>query len=533
MPKDYIPFRKTNFFSSFICDYLEENNSLKQFYNRFPNIENFQDQIIEKKKNPQHLNRNILTSVLERQYSNIQCSDLTNQNIAYLRDDNTFTITTGHQLNLFTGPLYFLYKIVSTINLTSELNKKYTEFKFVPIYWMASEDHDFEEINYFSFRDLKLSWNRDSNGAVGRLSTDGLDEVLKVFSQTLGNSPNANYLKQLYQGAYLDHNNLTDATRYLANELFKDYGLVIIDADDRELKELFVPYLRREIQENISFKEVTGTNEKLSAISKDYPIQVNPREINLFYLTDGIRERIIEKKGTFSVKNTDISWSESDLIKEIQNYPERFSPNVLIRPVYQEVILPNLCYIGGGGELAYWLQLKSTFKNFKVAFPILLLRNSVLIQSGKQSQKLKKLEIDNKDLFLDKNSFINKKVRSISNIDIDFSTQKETLIKQFEDLYKLASKTDKSFLGSVSAQERKQIKGLEKLEKRLLKAQKKKLADHVIRLSDLQNELFPNQNLQERVANFSEFYLIYGDQFIPELIKHLQPLRGEFLVLSL
>ena len=533
MSEDYIPFRETNYFSSLICDYLEESSDLNQFFNKYPNIENFDNQIKEKKTNFPQQNRAILASILERQYGNFQSSDLTKQNIGYLRDDNTFTITTGHQLNLFTGPLYFLYKIVSTINLTTELSKKYPEFKFVPMYWMASEDHDFDEINYFAFRDLKLSWNRESQGAVGRLSTGGLDELLKVFSQTLGNSPNADYLKQLFQEAYLDHNNLTDATRYLANELFKDYGLVIIDADDKELKQLFAPYLRREIQEHITFEEVARTNEKLSALSKDYTIQVNPREINLFYLTDVLRERIIEKGGTFSVKNTDISWNESEIIKEVQSNPERFSPNVLTRPIYQEVILPNLCYIGGGGELAYWFQLKSTFEALNVTFPILLLRNSVLIQSVKQSQKLKKLEIDNKDLFLDRNSFINKKVRSISNIDIDFSPQKESLKKQFEGLYALASKTDKSFLGSVSAQERKQIKGLEKLEKRLLKAQKKKLADHVIRLTDLQNELFPNQNLQERVANFSEFYLIYGDQLIPNLIKHLQPLQGAFIVLSL
>ena len=533
MPKDYIPFRKTNFFSSLICDYLEENNLLKQFYNRFPNIENFHDQLKEKKKNYSNHNRGILTSILEKQNSNIQVSSLTKKNIESLNEDNTFTVTTGHQLNLFTGPLYFLYKIVSTINLTAELNIKYPEFKFVPIYWMASEDHDFEEINYFSFHDSKLSWNLETQGAVGRISTDGLDDVLRVFSQTLGKSLNANFLKQLFKEAYLNQDNLTDATRYLVNELFKGYGLVIIDADERELKKLFVPYLIREIQDNISFKQVGRTNEKLSALSSDYPIQVNPREINLFYLKEGIRERIIEKGGVFSVKNTDLSWSESELISEVQNHPERFSPNVLMRPLFQEVLLPNLCYIGGGGELAYWMQLKSTFNVYEVTFPILLLRNSVLIQSVKQGQKLKNLKLDTQDIFLDKNSFINKKVRSISNIEIDFSPQKETLKKQFEDLYELASKTDKSFLGSVSAQERKQIKGLEKLEKRLLKAQKKKLADHVIRLTDLQNELFPNHNLQERVANFSEFYLIYGDQLIPSLIKNLDPLQGEFLVLSL
>jgi len=299
------------------------------------------------------------------------------------------------------------------------------------------------------------------------------------------------------------------------------------------LKKLFVPYVEKEIKKQTSFKKVSKTNEEIGKASDKYKVQVNPREINLFYLNDNLRERIIEEGGLFSVKNTDITWNQSELLKKINSYPERFSPNVLLRPLYQEVILPNICYIGGGGELAYWFQLKDYFDSVKIPFPVLLLRNSVLLQSEKQVQKLNKLEVSNRDLFLDKNCFINKKVREISNIDIDFSSQKETLKQQFEFLYKLAGQTDKSFLGAVSAQEIKQIRGLNNLEKRLLKAQKRKLADQISRVVEIQNQLFPNQSLQERYANFSEFYLDYGNQLIPILIKNLKPLQGEFLVLSL
>ena len=536
MPTECISYQNTGYFSSLICDYLDENEDIKPFYNRFPKLDNFKYQIDERLASESGIlkgSRKVLSKVLLNQYKNIKPSSATNKNIDALKKDNTFTITTGHQLNLFTGPLYFLYKIVSTINLTKELKQKYPDYNFVPIYWMATEDHDFEEINYFDFQDVKVQWNRKSNGAVGELDTKGLEDVLEVFEIKLGGSPNANYLKSLFKKTYLQHDNLADATRYLANELFSEYGLVIIDANDKQLKQLFVPYLEREIKEQISFNKVSETNQQLNKSTKNYKIQVNPREINLFYLDYNLRERIIEKDGLFSVNNTDIAWNETEILEEINKHPERFSPNVLMRPLYQEVILPNLCYIGGGGELAYWFQLKEYFKAVKVPFPMLLLRNSVLIQSDKQAQKLKRLNIANKDLFLDKHSFINKKVREISNIDIDFSSQKEALEKQFKDLYKLADLTDKSFLGAVSAQERKQLKGLEYLEKRLLKAQKRKLSDQVSRISDLQNQLFPNQSLQERNANFSEFYLEYGEQLIPSLIKHLRPLQGDFLVLTL
>jgi bacillithiol biosynthesis cysteine-adding enzyme BshC len=530
MKIDYISFSKTGYFSSLISDYLDENQRLKPFYNRFPNLENFKPQIEEKESSFNKESRTVLVEVLNKQYKNIETSESTKRNIEALKHSKTFTITTGHQLNLFTGPLYFLYKIVSAINLSIKLKDSYPNYNFVPIYWMATEDHDFEEINYFNFKGKKVHWNKDSKGAVGELSTNGLDEVFELLTKELGSSQNANYLKTLFQKAYLDHDSLADATRFLANELFKDHGLVIIDANNSKLKRQFIPYIEDELVNQTSYKSVSTTSEGLS---KDYGIQVNPREINLFYLNENLRERIVFEDDLYRVLNTDILWSKNEIQKELLYHPERFSPNVIMRPLYQEVILPNLCYIGGGGELAYWFQLKAFFNKVTVPFPILLLRNSALIQTEKQSEKLRKLNISKEDIFLKQDTFINKKVREISNIDIDFSLQKKHLIQQFEDLYKLAEKTDKSFLGAVKAQEVKQLKGLDNLENRLLKAQKRKLSDQVSRMVDIQNELFPNGSLQERSTNFSEFYLEFGDSLISKLIKNLKPLKGEFIILIL
>ena len=375
----------------------------------------------------------------------------------------------------------------------------------------------------------RLKWNRDSSGAVGELFNEGLEHVFELFSKELGSSNNAEYLKSLFKKAYLEHANLADATRFLANELFKAYGLVIVDANDSDLKMQFSPFIENELINQTSFESVSETNK---ALSKAYNIQVNPREINLFYLNKNLRERIVFEDNVYRVNNTDISWSKSEILKHLYEVPERFSPNVIMRPLYQEVILPNLCYIGGGGELAYWFQLKDFFNKVEVPFPVLLLRNSVLIQSKQQADKLKKLDVSNRDIFLKRDTFINKKVLEISNINIDFSSQKDHLKQQFEDLYKLAEQTDKSFLGAVKAQEIKQLKGISNLEKRLLKAQKKKLADQVSRMTEIQNELFPNGSLQERQANFSELYLEYGAQLIPKLMLNLQPLKEGFLILK-
>ncbi|PKV52274.1 bacillithiol biosynthesis cysteine-adding enzyme BshC [Aquimarina sp. MAR_2010_214] len=530
MLSDCIPFSDTNYFSSLICDYLDQKSELQPFYNRFPELENFKDQIEEKQHSFSNEHRKVLVQTLRKQYKSIVSSDPTSQNIESLDKPTTFTVVTGHQLNLFTGPLYFLYKIISTINLTKILKERHPEYDFVPIYWMATEDHDFEEINYFNLFGKKVQWNRNDGGAVGVFDTEGLDKVFEIFSSEIGSGRNAEYLKSLFKEAYLKHNNLAEATRYLANELFGEYGLVIIDGDDRELKKLFIPFVEKELVDQVAYTKVVPKAEKLEI--QGYKVQVNPREINLFYLADGLRERIIEKEDGYFVNETDINWSKSELIKHLYEMPERFSPNVMMRPLYQEVILPNLCYIGGGGELAYWLELKDYFEAVDITFPMLLLRNSVLIQTKKQAEKIEKLNVSDTELFLKQHELINHKVRRISNIDIDFDPQREHLKKQFKAMYTLAEQTDVTFYNAIKAQEVKQLKGLDVLEKRLLKAQRRKLGDHVKRLTTLQNELFPNQSLQERNKNFAEFYLEYGSDLIPTLIKHLDPLKGEFLVLK-
>src|SRR5690606_2572356 len=527
-----IPFKKTGYFSNLISDYLDKKESLGPFYHRFPDLEGFREQIAEKSGFAME-NRKVLVQVLEDQYVNTDTTESITTNISVLGQETSFTVVTGHQLNLFTGPLYFLYKIITTINLARELKLANPENDFVPIYWMATEDHDFEEINYFNFRGKKLQWNKKVSGAVGPMDTEGLEAVLEAFSHEMGNSINAKKLREWFHRAYLEHDTLTDATRFLANELFGEYGLVILDGNDARLKRLLVPYVKRDLSENTSYKKVVDTIKRLQELPEGYGIQVNPREINYFYLVDGIRERIVQEDGIYYVQGTKIRFNGEEILHELENYPERFSPNVITRPLYQEVILPNLCYVGGGGELAYWLQLKAMFKEMGVPFPILLLQNSALVITQKQYDKLERMDISVADLFLKQSSLINKKIREISNIDIDFGPQRKYLAEQFKDLYTLAKETDATFLGAVKAQEVKQLKGLDHLEKRLLKAQKKKLEDQVKRMADIQNQLFPNRSLQERNLNFSELYLEYGDSFIPYLMQVLKPLAGDFTIVRM
>jgi bacillithiol biosynthesis cysteine-adding enzyme BshC len=529
MPDDCSAYAYSSFFSPLLHDYLQEKEQTKHLYHRFPNLENFKAQLDEKAANyPAHF-REVLANTLEAQYQNIPTSTKTKRNLARLRETNTFTITTGHQLNIGTGPLYFVYKIISTLNLCKQLQDTYPEQHFVPVYWMATEDHDLAEINHLYVKNQKVVWHKVGSGAVGRLDTTGMEDVIKEIQTLLGNSVATQELIALFTDAYLTSKTLAEATRKLVNALFGQYGLVILDSDSRELKALFTPYIQNELTTQFSYTEVSST----IAAMNNYKIQVNPREINLFFLDNNLRERIVFENNRFKVLNTSLEFSAEEIKQLAANEPEKFSPNVLLRPLYQEVILPNLCYIGGGGELAYWLELKSMFAEVQVTFPVLLLRNSVVIASNKTKAKWEKTPLVWEDLFLTPRELTAIYISKTTTNTVDFNELKQQLTKQFAMLYEQAKTTHPSFLTMVKAQEAKQMRGLLALEKRLHKAHTKAQQESIDRILSIQNDVFPGQKLAERTVNISDYYSLLGHEFIDELLAKLNPLKPKFTSLFL
>lgn len=517
-------------FSPLMRDYLSQDSKVKEFYNLFPNEENLVQQAKEKLNVYQ--NRELLHSSLTNQLSGLKLSEKQKQNLDFLQLSNTVTITTGHQLNLLTGPLYFFYKILQTIKSCEHLNQQHPEIHFVPIFWMATEDHDFEEINHFFYQNQKFQWNRPSEGAVGRMNLDGIQEVFEVFGQCLPDSKNAKELQELISDSYLNSSSLTEATRKLVQALFADYGLLMIDGDDSALKKCMISSFEEDLTQHTAFQKINETIEKFQELG--YDAQVNPREINLFYVgKSSQRERIVLEENKYKVLNANLEFSQEEILSELRNHPENFSPNVVLRPLYQETILPNIAYIGGTGEMAYWLELKSFFESQNIPFPILLVRNSVLLLSEKQQRKLENLNISYQDLFLPLYQLVNQNIEQNSEVSIDFESYQETLEKMFLELEEKATQTDLSFSKMVKAQQKKQLAGLEKMKNRLTKAEKRKQAERVERIEILYAELFPNGNLQERISNFSEFYIEYGVEFVNEIYQTIEPIDFRFSIKTL
>lgn len=518
MTIEKLDFSTTGSFSNIFLDYLAAKPSLQRFYHRPPVLESFPEQIKEKQLDTRQ--RTLLAKVLQKQYGGSTTpSEAVSTNIESLKQNKTYTITTGHQLNIFTGPLYFIYKIATVINLCKKLKEAYPEHHFVPVYWMASEDHDFEEINHFNLFGKTYTWHTNQKGAVGRFHTNSISEILENLPEPV----------PLFEKAYQSHANLADATRYFVNELFAKEGLVVLDADDPALKASFRQVIADDLQQHHAKRLVDEASEALDNLG--YKTQVFPREINFFYLQDQLRERIVQENGHFQVNNENFTFSQEKILEELENHPERFSPNVILRPLYQEMILPNLAYVGGPSEIAYWLQLKPVFDYYQVPFPVLAPRNFALIINKSNHRKLQKIPIQVKDLFLDTQTLVKKFVENNAKSNISLEEERNALEKTYQHIKEKVIAVDKGLEGFVGAEANKAFKSLSNIEKRLKKSEERNQETAVKQLRSLKEKLFPEGGLQERKENFLNFY-INNPEFIDELLRHFDPLDFRFNVIN-
>ncbi|MFC7525519.1 bacillithiol biosynthesis cysteine-adding enzyme BshC [Parapedobacter sp. GCM10030251] len=528
MKATYIDYKDTNSFSDTLLAYLDDHPALRPFAGNRPELEGFTRQIAAKEGT---VDRKLLVQRLKQQYGDLlQDQQAVAANVEALGNEQTFTVTTGHQLNIFTGPLYFIFKIASAIRLARDLKAAFPAYTFVPIYWMATEDHDFAEINHTRLHGKKISWETSAQGATGRMKTEGMGDVVRQYQNFLGLSENSSRLSRMIDEAYLQQDNLANATRLLVHRLFGSYGLVILDADDRPLKQSFASVIEQDILGEHSHQAIEQTSKALKEAG--FATQVHAREINFFYLTDAFRERIVRlDDGRYEVLHQGIYFTEAELRTEIRNHPERFSPNVVMRPLYQELILPNLAYIGGGAEMVYWLQLKASFQHYGIAFPILVPRNSAMITDDNMAVKVLRLDLTFRSIFKTTDELKKEYVRRHTKHRLNLHDEWMELNAIFGKLRLRAHKIDPTLGPSTDAVKARLRKAINNLEKKLLKADKRNHEDALIQIDRIKEKLFPGGVLQERSENFGLLYVKYGDRLISELVAHFEPLAFKFTII--
>ncbi|MBK7130600.1 MAG: bacillithiol biosynthesis cysteine-adding enzyme BshC [Crocinitomicaceae bacterium] len=516
MLKNSYPFSQFRSIPDLIKDYVGENDRVTEFCKQF-----YSDEAILNKLNKKEefaVDRNLLYDILAKQNAQISLSESSKKNILSLKNQNTFCITTGHQLNLLGGPLYSIIKIAQAIALTAHLGKKFSQHQFVPVFWMASEDHDFEEINHLNLFGKNIEWVKPVRESLiaGKFETASLsgvfDEIENLFRENFEKE-----IIQKFRNYYLQEKNLAEATRHLYNDLFGNHGLIILDGNERELKKLMVQVYKKEITSQIVHKTVTETNARLQ--KHGYHQQAHVRECNLFYLDElNIRHRIITDGTTFTAGN--LSFTTDELLKIITEYPERISPNALLRPVYQELVLPNLVYVGGAGEISYWMQLRHLFDSLNVSFPVLRVRDSIVLINQKQREDLETLSLDITDLQKEADYLMKQFVRENSGIENEITQAQTDLQTIKEKISALVQHTDSGLANLTEAEFVKMSASLKKIEEKLIRSQKQKDETTLNRIKKLRGQLFPDGSFAERKVNFLPYYLA-NKTWVDDLIRLL------------
>jgi bacillithiol biosynthesis cysteine-adding enzyme BshC len=516
-----IDWNKTGLLSPLISDYLAQKKELARLYKYPFSYSSFSEVIGDKSKD--NTDRKLLVDVLKSQYAKLPVHDKVNRNIELLWSDKTFTVVASHQPVLFLGPLYNIYKIASAIQLATGLKGDYPQYDFVPVFWLGSEDHDTEELNHVYINGNKIEWKEAGSGASGRWKTDTLKPLLEQLKSTNSDQVIINLL----ENGLKQFSTFGRLTQYLVHELFKEHGLIVIDQNDAGFKKKFAPVIQDEIL-NSTASAVLKSN--IEFLESSYKPQAKPREINFFYLGEGFRERIIYNpdSGKFEVNNTALSFTRESIISEIENHPERFSPNVILRPLFQEMILPNLAFIGGAGELSYWLELKPLFEHYKVNYPMLVLRSSAVIISTSIQKKLEKLNLSVVDFFQDVEVVINQYVRQNISAEAHLNGEKAKLDEVFDLISSKAIAADPTLKQSVAAEKQKALAILENIESKILKAEKRKQETAVNQIRSIHAALFPGNEPQERREGFTAFY---GDNFINEVVQQTDAFKKAFSVL--
>ena len=506
--------------------YIQHDPALNEFLHYIPGKDEIDKIIQERKTFP--VNRHLLVEVLHKQYNRLKITPPTG--VQELMDENCFTIITAHQPVLFTGPLYHIFKIASTIHLAQKYNALLTDAKLVPVFVMSGEDHDWEEVNHAHIFGKKYTWDRQATGPCGRLDLEGLESLIENVTGIFANSPHYDDIKQIFNRSLSQAKSYGDFHHLLVHELFGHHGLVVINMDDPDLKRAFAPVMKREILEQFSYPYVTQTQKELEA--KGFKAQAFCRPINLFYLSPDRRERLEPDQDQVRLVETGKSMSKAEIMSELEAHPEAFSPNVIMRPLYQEMILPNLAYIGGGGEIAYWLERKSQFNALGIHFPMLIRRNSVMIIDLATDQQLKKSSLTWQDLMEDYDTVVRHYLRAHSQAELDFDIEQKMIQDAFKSLASKAEKIDPTLAKAILAEETKQSKAFEQLGSRLIRAEKQQQETQLKRIQKLKEKLFPGGGLQERYENFLPYYAEEGDTWIRNLIRVCDPTQEQFIVLA-
>lgn len=523
-PAHHVPITELHHFSAFDKAFIRRDIALQPFLPPVVNAVHLKEQI--RSKAIHYRMREVLCDTLHAQYDGMDIPEALANNLSDLRRDDTFSVTTAHQPLLFGGKMYVLYKALSTIILAQKASEE-TGVSIVPIFVIGSEDHDSEEVRYFKLFHNRLAWNPEDRGPVGRMGLSNSSALLSEVEQAFSTLPfGASALEQLLS-AYQEGRSFAQAFRHLLHEVLGSKGLIILDADEPALKRGFRDIILAELETGFSYHLTNKSIEEIE--SAGFKGQAHPREINLFYLDKGERARIEKTNEGYHAVDTHLTWTSEDMLSIAKEHPEKFSPNVILRPLYQETILPNIAFIGGGGELAYWIQLREVFRSMNIPYPLLHRRHSACLVDEASQSRIHKLGLTWTDLSRPVEDVVKDFVRSKDKENADLASEKEAMAAILQNVRERAGHIDLTLQRSLDSTEHQILKLLESFEARMVRGLKHRHESEVQQIRNLFDRIHPNQGLQERQEDFMTWIARFGPQLIDQLEVAFDPFNSDFL----
>ncbi len=510
------------------ADYLTDFEKVSEFYNGdYRQPQDFLNRTDSVKSRELPLGQ--LVPILKEQNQKFGCGVQTLEKIDLLLERRACAVVTGQQTGLFGGPLFTIYKALTAIKLAERLSRT-CEGCFVPIFWLASDDHDFREVNHIhinnkSNQPFKITYDGQNNDAKIPISEIKLNEEIATLLQQLEDETNpsefkAEILNQL-SAAYEPETIFSQAFGTWLTTLFKTFGLILIDASDVRIKKLGARVFKKEISENSpSTQSAIAASGKLS--EKDYHSQVQLKQgfLNLFYAEEE-RNSIEIEDSNFSVKRAEQSFTKDELLHQVETRPEFFSPNVLLRPLYQDALLPTIAYVAGPAELAYYAQMKGIYEAFKIPMPIIYPRKSLTLLESKIEKVLNNYDLKVGDFWGNVEALINEIAKAQLPESLEKRIENASLCvnKNLQALEDTVTEFEPTLKNTVENVKGKILGQMDGLAKKILQAYKKRNEVIGQQIHKAQNSLYPNNNVQERELNILPYLFKYGFGFIDQLYE--------------
>jgi bacillithiol biosynthesis cysteine-adding enzyme BshC len=540
----YINFSDIPGHHNLFLDYLYEFENVKKYFSYdFRDRENYL-KVFKNISDSRHDIGRQVSSILSDQYSLFKISDKTKNNIEQLANKNTLAVVTGQQLGILGGPLYTLHKIITAIKLSQQLSERYDDYNFVPIFWLEGDDHDFNEVRSTKFIDeannlVTIGYGEeigeeDAKQSVGLIKfNESISELIRQLDSLLRDTEFKKPLVDELKSYYSAGKSFKNSFKELIHSVFDEYGLVILDPQDKRLKELLKPVFKKEISE---FRNYTDKLVHASAeLEEVYHAQVKVKPVNLFLNVDDARYSIEPVENQFRLKRKRKTFEREELLEIVETEPERFSPNVLLRPICQDYLLPTAFYIAGPSEISYFAQVKSLYSFFNVSPPIIYPRSSATYLEKSISKTLDKYSISIGDLFIDVENVKRRVIDSITETSLEdvFSDVTNEIELAFDRLKEKLFELDKQTADGSKKYRDKIIGALDELKGKAEKTQQKKYEVTLRQIDRAAINLYPNSNLQERELNFVNFANKYGMNFVKFIFDKLEINKFEHQVIEM